>query len=279
MPALPLPVLDHVVVNVRERIDAGEAVYRRLGFALTPRGYHTLGSVNHLAVFATDYLELISAPASATGRYEILAAPEGLNALVFATEDSAATYASLQAAGLPVGPPVEFSRPVSLPRGSRDAVFRNVRLLPGTAAPGRLYFCHHFTPDLVWRDEWRRHPNGVIGIVRAVIAVRDPGQLGTLFSRMFGLDTVRAEPGGCTLLLGLARCEVRTPEAVRAEFAAAAPPEDGRTEFMAALTLRTTSLDHAAAALAAGGIAARREPDRLIVPASAAFGVTLEFVP
>ena len=37
--------------------------YRRLGFTLTPRGYHTLGSMNHLAIFGTEYLELIAGPA------------------------------------------------------------------------------------------------------------------------------------------------------------------------------------------------------------------------
>lgn len=279
MPALPLPVFDHVAVNVRERLDAGEAAFRQLGFTLTPRGFHTIGSANHLAVFATDYLELISAPASAAGRHEILAAPEGLNALVFATEDSAATYARLHAAGLPVGPPLEFSRPVNLPSGTRDAVFRTVRLLPGTAAPGRLYFCHHLTRDLIWRDEWRRHPNGAIGIARMVIASRDPRVLATLFTRLFGAEAVRSGADRCTLLLGLAHCDVATPEAVRAAFAEAAPLDDGRTEFMAALTLRTSSLDRTAAALAAGGVTARREPDRILVPATAAFGVTLEFVP
>jgi Glyoxalase-like domain len=278
MPALPLPVLDHVGVNVRDRLDAGEATYRRLGFTLTPRGFHTLGSANHLAVFATDYMELISAPASAAGRHEILAAPEGLNAIVFGTEDSAATYASLHAAGLPVGPPVEFSRPVALPAGRRDAVFRTVRLLPGTAVPGRLYFCHHLTRDLVWRDEWRRHPNGTTGILRTVIASRDPDVLGTLFTRMFGAESVRSNADGCSLLLGLARCDVTTPEAMRAAFADAAPPDDGRTEVMAALTLRTSSLERTAAALAAGGVAAQREANRILVPATAAFGVTLEFV-
>ena len=51
---LPVPTLDHVVVNVRDRIDAGLATYRRLGFTMTPRGYHTLGSMNHLAIFGTE---------------------------------------------------------------------------------------------------------------------------------------------------------------------------------------------------------------------------------
>ena len=47
---LPVPTLDHVVVNVRDRIDAGLETYNRLGFTMTPRGYHTLGSMNHLAI-------------------------------------------------------------------------------------------------------------------------------------------------------------------------------------------------------------------------------------
>ena len=59
---LPVPTLDHVVVNVRDRIDDGLDTYRRLGFTMTPRGYHTLGSMNHLAIFGTEYLELIAAP-------------------------------------------------------------------------------------------------------------------------------------------------------------------------------------------------------------------------
>ena len=53
-PEFPVPTLDHVVVNVHDRIDAAAETYRRLGFTLTPRGYHTLGSMNHLAMFGTD---------------------------------------------------------------------------------------------------------------------------------------------------------------------------------------------------------------------------------
>src|SRR3984885_16349557 len=98
----PIPTLDLVVVNARDRIDQVADTYRRLGFTLTPRGFHTLGSMNHLAMFGTDYLELIAAPLGDTQRPEIMGAPEGLNGLVFGTEDSAATYAALVAAGVPV---------------------------------------------------------------------------------------------------------------------------------------------------------------------------------
>ena len=274
---LPVPTLDHVVVNVRDRIDAGLETWRRLGFTMTPRGYHTLGSMNHLAILGSEYLELIAAAPGATRRPEILAAPFGLNGLVFGTENSAGVYAALREAGVPVEPPLEFSRPVELAEGSCDATFRTVHITPGTVPAGRVYFCHHLTRDLVWRDEWRHHANGAIGIERAVIAAREPEALGALFARMFGEDAVRRIGTGCSLALGLSRFDVITPDALFREFADAAPAADGREQYMAALTVRTRSLELAAAALAAGRInRVRREADRIIVPATETFGVTLE---
>ncbi|HET7883095.1 MAG TPA: VOC family protein [Acetobacteraceae bacterium] len=276
--SLPVPTLDHVVVNLRDQIDAGLETYQRLGFTMTPRGYHTLGSMNHLAIFGTDYLELIAAAPGETRRAEILGAPLGLNGLVFGTEDSAATYAVLHGAGVPIEEPLEFSRPVELPDGARDATFRTVRLTPGVVSSGRVYFCHHFTRDLVWRDEWRHHANGAIGVSRAVIAARDPTVLGGLFARMFGDDAVSREGDGQSLAVGLSRFDIVTPEALGRQFGEAAPAADGRDEFMAALTIRTRSLHQAAAAIQSGGIAgARQEADRVVVPASEVFGVTLEF--
>ena len=46
---------------------------------------------------------------------------------------------------------------------------------------------------------------------------------------------------------------------------------------MAALTFRTRSLAAAKAVLKTGNIPVRHSEDRLVVPATAAFGVTLEF--
>jgi Glyoxalase-like domain len=274
----PVPTLDHVVINVRDRIDEGADTFRRLGFTLTPRGYHTLGSMNHLAMFGTDYLELIAARPGDTQRPEIMEAAEGLNGLVFGTEDSAVTYAALQQVGVPVLPPGEFSRPVDLPDGPRDAVFRTVRLAPGTVTVGRLYFCHHFTRDLVWRDEWRHHANGVSGVARAVIVAADPSELGTLFGRMFGPDALRPIAGGLALTVGVSRFDIVTLDTMQREFGELAPDPGGRESFMAALVFRTRSLDATARAMAAGDITGvRRESDRVVVPAASACGATLAF--
>ena len=61
-------------------------------------------------------------------------------------------------------------------------------------------------------------------------------------------------------------------------FGDAAPDGGGRNEFMAALTIRTRSLKLAAAAFASGAITGvRHESQRILVPATETFGVTLEF--
>lgn len=277
-PEFPVPTLDHVVVNVRDRIDDAADTYRRLGFTLTPRGYHTLGSMNHLAMFGTDYMELIAAKPGDDSRPEIMGSPFGLDGLVFGTEDATRTYEALRRNEVPIDPPQQFSRPVQAGGETRDAVFRTTRLPRSAAAAGRLYFCQHLSRDLVWRDEWRHHANGAIGIARAVIAAEEPEILGGLFAHMFGAATVRPTDDGCSLMLGLSRFDVVHPAALWEMFGGAAPDSRGRRDYMAALTFRTLSLDAAETALEAGRI---RGVDRIgtsvLVPATETFGVTLEF--
>ena len=90
------PILDHMVINVQFQMDEAEAAFERLGFTNTPRGYHSLGSINHLMILGTDYLELIGLPAGEPPRRaELVNAPPGFNGLVFKTEDVAATYEHL----------------------------------------------------------------------------------------------------------------------------------------------------------------------------------------
>ncbi len=275
--AAPIPAIDHVVINARDRLEEAAATFHRLGFSLTPRGHHTLGSINNLAILGTDYLELLGVPPGADGRTDVLDWPAGLNGLVFKTFDSDGAFAALGAAGVPVLPPQAFSRPVEMPGGTRDAAFRTVRLERDAVPAGRVFFCHHLTPELVWHDPWRRHPNGALGIQRAVVCAAEPAMLGGLFARMFGEEHVRQTADGCRLSAGLASIDVVTPAALDAEFGAGAPEAAGRDQFMAALTLRTLSLDRASRALRDGCIAATRDKSGITVAATAACGVTLTF--
>src|SRR5262245_49682613 len=253
---LPAATLDHVVINARDEMDRAADVYRRLGFALTERGYHSLGSINHLAMFGTEYLELIALPKGATsGRLELLDYAYGLNGLVFGTEDSAATYTALNQAGVPIDPPVEFTRPVRVDGQMRDARFRTVRMKTGVVPYGRVYYCHHFTRDLVWRDEWRQHDNGAVAVARATIVEPEPARAAQLYADMFGAEAVRQIEGGRAVIVGNSKFDILTQATLGAQVGKEAMPDAaGRSAYMAGVAFRTTSLGRAAAALHRGSI-------------------------
>ena len=104
--------LDHIVVNVRTEMDQAEPLFAEVGFTITPRGYHTLGSINHLMMFDTDYLELIGVPAESTsGRQDVATAAYGINGLVFKSADVDQTFEHLKAIDMAGDPPKAFSRP------------------------------------------------------------------------------------------------------------------------------------------------------------------------
>lgn len=277
---LPLATLDHVVINARDDMDRAADIYRRLGFTLTERGYHSLGSMNHLAMFGTDYLELIALPKGATtGRMDLLNYSLGLNGLVFGSEDSAITYAALAKAGVPVEPPSEFTRPVKVDGAVRDARFRTIRMKDGIVPYGRVYYCHHFTRDLVWRDEWRHHANGVVAVARAVIVEPDPAAAAKLYADMFGPETVRDIKGGKTVVVGNSRFDIVTEAELKSQFGNAVPDAEGRKAYMAGLTFRTVSTAKAARVLQEGKIdGVVQETGRLVVPARQALNAVLEFI-
>ena len=223
------PLIDHIVVDVRDRMEEGARRFRALGFALTPLGRHSLGSANHLAVFGRDYLELLGTevPGGAL-RPDLEPYPVGLNGLVFLGRDSEALRASQQARGVPVQPVLAFHRPVELPDGTHaEARFKVTRLDRAAAFDGRVYWCEHLTPGNVWRPEWQQHPNGAVAVARVLISSRDPERQAALFARIFGEGAVAAGPEGRRVLrAGEAVVEVAPHAQVAAGFGADAAGED-----------------------------------------------------
>jgi hypothetical protein len=187
-------------------------------------------------------------------------------------------HQALIAAGVPIMAPSEFTRPVELADETRDARFRTVRVPHDAVPAGRLYFCHHFTRDLVWRDEWRHHANGAIAVVRAIIAAEEPDAYAALFRRMFGNDAVVSIDGGFRLLVGASDFDIVAPVVLSERYGDDAAPADGRAAWMAALSLRTRSLARAESALRDGGIPRRHDAGRILVSPIDTLGVTLEFV-
>ena len=181
-----MTALDHIVFNTQDRMDEVVSLFGRLGFTVSPRGLHTLGSINHTIVFGSDYLELLGYPPGQppAKRPELVTQPLGLMATVLQTADADAAHAGLTQRGLKPRAVQTFSRPVNLGAGPigeaslgdtslGDASFRVTRLEPD-AVPGTwVYYCQHLTPELVWHRPWQTHPNGALSIRAIDIAVPD----------------------------------------------------------------------------------------------------------
>jgi catechol 2,3-dioxygenase-like lactoylglutathione lyase family enzyme len=271
-------ILDHVVINVQARLDAGVAAYRNLGFTLTDRGHHTLGTSNHLALFQHDYVELLGVEA---GRprpaWDIVANPVGIQGLAFKARDAAALYRRLTEEQLPAQPPEEFSRPVTLPDGTFDAKFRIIGVNPSPLHGVRVFFCQHLTPHLVWRREWQSHANGATGIAHLTVAVSDPARVGDAFARLLGVGAPRPIAGGLEIEAGGVSLRFLMPDAVRQSLAPVlqAAPKSG----VVGMGVSTRSLQTTADTLVRAGIQpVVANSDRIVVAATAAMGVVLEFV-
>ncbi|MCB1461364.1 MAG: VOC family protein [Nitratireductor sp.] len=235
-----IPALDHVVVNVHGELDESVARYERLGFLVTERGHHSLGSSNNLAVFQNTYLELLGyLPGRNELRPGLWVHPPGLSGLVFKNAEPGKLYDELVSRGLPVLEPLEFSRPVDLPTGPEDAAFTVVRIDGDAVQNGRTFFCCHHTPELVWRPEWQKHPNGATDIVGFVIATADPDRAVSPFRAMFENSPILPAEGGFQMQAGTARIEFLTPETVEARFHGAALTSPNGTDRMVAISLHT----------------------------------------
>ena len=278
---MPVPRIDHVVIDVGDRLDEAARLYRTLGFSLTERAQHSLGSYNQLCVFGRDYLEFLSPGSGA--RADLVGFPVGLNGLVFALMGADAVYDTLRARGIPVQPVQRFSRNVDLPGGARgEARFNVIRVEPRAVFDGRVYFCEHVTPDMIWRPEWQAHPNGAIALARIALSARNPDAIAESFDRMFGAGAVErpaSSESPHVLRSGEAAVEIWPRDTLARMLGTAMPDPAGRADHIALVGIRVRSLDATEDVLRANGVEyVRPGPGRILVPPAEAMNVALEFV-
>jgi hypothetical protein len=258
--------LDHIVINTQFETDTAARLFEDLGFQLTPRGFHpTLGSINHLMVFEHAYLELIGLPRGGDKvRQELIDSPIGLNGLVFASKDAGATRDAVVKAGFDAQPVQNFARPLTIEGHEYEARFSAVRLALDSFAAGRVYFCQHHTPELIWRKNWLDHPNAVTGIVELTVASTDPGATRERFDRLGAID-------------GDFALTVADTATLAARFGELSQVGAERIERFAAVTLRSSDPQIVAARAASLGLPHDSTSQRTVV-ALPAFGALIEVV-
>lgn len=270
--------IDHIVFNTKDQTNEAVGFFERAGFSVTPRGFHTLGSINHTIVFGDDYLELLGYPPGAppAKRPELAANRAGLMATVLQTADADASHAALVQQALRPRPVQSFSRPVDLGDGrTQDAAFRVTRLEPD-AVPGTwFYYCQHLTRDLVWRPEWQAHANGATGIAALDIDVPSLREAVPLYAACLGGAAIIHTPktlggSGSQAIISLQRGVLRLCEA----------PGAAR---MRALTFHVASLATARSVLQRNQVAHQVVPgtggatlDMIVIDPALTFGATLQ---
>ncbi|MBE0619559.1 MAG: VOC family protein [Burkholderiales bacterium] len=270
--------IDHVVIAVRD-LDSAQDTFRRMGFTLTPRGHHTLGSQNHCVMFGRDYFELLMVPQRLPGReyyYDFARVGDGLAAVALKTDNARGAFGELTAAALAPSEPVDFSRPVQLAQGPKTASFRITQLGLEQTPGGQVFLCQHFTRDVVWRPEYQTHANTATGLAALAIVSADVSATAAAYERLFDVKA-RAIDEGLLVNTG------DTPIAIASEPALAKRLPGvwisaRHQPCMAALFIRVGDRELAERTLRAGGLHPTRMPDGSVaVGAAEAHGVAIIF--
>jgi catechol 2,3-dioxygenase-like lactoylglutathione lyase family enzyme len=276
--------LDHVGIAVAD-LDAAAAQYRRLGFQLTARGYHTLpaptpgaprprlGTGNNCAMLKRGYLELIGiVEPDYQGRLRAdIAHYQGVHIIAFGTADAAASADALRRAGIAVTGPRIVERPIE--EGTRTDLARfDIVDFPDALFPeGHFFAIGHATPELLWKPPLLAHPNGVVGLDTLTIAVGDPADFAARLGRTLSVSPVRGEG----LVVKLAEGEVRVVDA--AWLAAHVEGTMPTLPYVAGLGLAVETIAKTENCLGANGVTFRRAGPALMVDPARSCGAFLEF--
>src|SRR5579863_3990637 len=236
--------LDHVVINALFDMDRAAALMSRLGFTVTPRGFHSLGSINHLTVFEGHYLELIGLPSGTDVlRRDVLENPCGLNGLVFRSEDVDASLSVLRGSGLTMLEPQSFSRPVEIDGIEQLARFRTIRTAPDLFEAGRVYYCQHYTPEFVWHRPFMSHANGCHGLSELVVVTTAIEMDSARYAKA---AQVSAQNGNGDVqvieLAGGFRITLMSPARYRERYGERCVEADGRRSFFGAVVLKAADI-------------------------------------
>lgn len=275
------PQIDHVVITVSDQLDQANSQYQKLGFTTTPRGHHSLGTSNNLAIFTTTYLELLGFEPQNAGKVDkSWCFADGLTGLVFKTKDANKLYQQLVIQGIKVegDAPKSFFRPVELNDGTKpEARFKTVRLDPSYTPNGQIFFCDQLTPELVWRKEWQTHSNGVININQVIIEAQKPRSSIKLLEKTFPSANIIEIDGGVRLKAEDKFIDYLTPSATQHLFGSSLSKANNDQDRKVALGFTTESLAQTQQALENGKVKYNLQNDTIIVPASETYGVVMIF--
>ena len=280
--------IDHLVICVQDLARA-EQNLRTLGFTLTPTGVHPFGTSNHLAMFGNNFLELLAVadtaavPAAAPGRFSFaahhqnfLVTAEGMSMLAWHSADAHADAARFAANGMGAYAPFDFGRDAVLPAGGTARVEFSLAFATDPAMPGIAFFTcqQRHPPELFWKPDYQRHPNGALRVVEVVMSAPEPAARRAFLERM---TETTAELASGRLTVGRTgdRITVLSPLETARRLPGFAV--DSSPRFCAA-RLAVADLDATKRELKNNGVDFEATDGVLLIPPAASHGLALEFV-
>ena len=231
--------LDHTGVAVRN-LDAGQAAYARLGFTLTPRGFHSgavvpggpvepWGSGNHCAMFEDGYLEIIGIvdPDLHSTTKALLDRYEGAHIVAFGSGEADAAYGALSARFDGVRAPMRLERPAAFGPNDEEirlAAFRNINLEPGACPEAKFIFIEHLTRDVLWQPHLMTHANTAIGLAEIGLCVSNVDAASERLGRLLDLTPKDAMPGAVQFTLRRGKVYVMNKAGMQSWTPGVAPP-------------------------------------------------------
>jgi hypothetical protein len=197
--------LDHVAHFV-PRMEHAASALEKLGFTLTPFSVqsHRLepdgplvaaGTGNRCAMLKRGYLECLTPTGDTQAANQLHAAIRryvGIHLIAFGTAAPDLDHARLSTQGFTPVSLVALQRQIATPQGEDTARFTVVRVEPGTMAEGRIQFCQHHTPQLVWQPQWLTHANHATALTAVVLCVENPEDAAARYARFTGLKAAGA---------------------------------------------------------------------------------------
>ena len=280
--------LDHLVICVHD-LEQAALDWQTLGFNLTPTGVHPFGTSNRLAQFADNFLELLAVtddalvPPTAPGRFSVAAhnrdfleTAEGMSMLVLHSTDAHADAARFRAERIGDYAPFDFGRDAVLPGGGTARVAFSLAFATDPAMPGVAFFTcqQRHPPELFWKDEYQRHPNGALRVIEVVMSALEPAEHRGFLERITE-STAELTPGRLTVGARGDRITVLGPAEMTRRLPGLASEPSPR--FCAA-RLAVTDLDATKRVLKDNGVDFQVSGVVLLIPPAASHGLALEFV-
>jgi hypothetical protein len=195
--------LDHVAHFVPHMDNAAPAL-AKLGFTLTPFSAqsHRLepggplvaaGTGNHCVMFKRGYIECLTPTGDTTIANQLRAAIKrytGVHLIAFGTSAPEADHARLANEQFAPLDPVALQRQIGTPHGEDTARFTVVRVAPEQMPEGRVQYCQHHTPELVWQPQWLKHANRATALTAVIICAEDPAATAARYARFTGLKAI-----------------------------------------------------------------------------------------